>query len=306
MLKRLLFLVMILMLLVPVAVQAQTPVALDTVDIDLWPEYDRSGVLVIFRISLSSQTPLPTNLSLRIPAAVGNPYAVAGRQADGSLFNLPYTREVSGIWASINFTADVAELQLEYYDPTLTIDSQHRQYDFFWPGDYAVGNLTIQIQQPFGASDMLIAPSFGAGIRGGDGLMYYTRDVGPLNAGQTIEISLEYNKASDTFTAQNMTVQPAGEVTEDEGGSSQIPQIALWVSLIILAVALIVTGIVWYVRSGQQSRAPASRRRHSPAAERPVNPDPAGGRDIYCHNCGRRAQAGDRFCRSCGTPIRID
>ena len=304
MLKRLLFLVMILMLLVPVAVQAQTPVALDTVDIDLWPEYDRSGVLVIFRISLSSQTPLPANISIRIPAAVGNPYAVAGRQADGSLFNLPYTREVSGIWASINFTADVAELQLEYYDPTLTIDSQHRQYDFFWPGDYAVGNLTIQIQQPFGASDMLIAPSFGAGIRGGDGLMYYTRDVGQLNAGQTIEISLEYNKASDTFTAQNMTVQPAGEVTEDGGGSSPVLQIALWVILIVLAIALIVTGIVWYVRSGQQSREP--RRRHSPATVRPVNPDPAGGRDIYCHNCGRRAQAGDRFCRSCGTPIRID
>jgi hypothetical protein len=306
MMKRLFLLFALLTLLAPAAVHAQTPDALDNVEIDLWPEYDRAGVLVIYRLTLSPQTSLPANLSIRIPTAAGDPFAVAGRQADGSLFTIPSTREVSGIWASINFTADVAELQIEYYDPALKIDGQHRQFDFVWPGDYATGNLSIQIQQPFDASAMLISPSFGAGIRGGDGLTYFNREVGQLNAGQTIEISLEYDKTSDSFSAQNMTVQPAGETTEVESGSFQIPQIAVLVIAIVMGAALIVVGVVWYLRSGKQSKARTPRRRHTPAADRPAQPTAPDGHDIYCHNCGKRAQAGDRFCRSCGTPLRMD
>lgn len=306
MLKRLLLILITLMLLVPTAAQAQTQNSLESVEIDLWPEYDRTGVLVIFRLTLSPQTSLPANLSIRIPTAVGEPYAVAGRQADGSLFNLPYTRQVSGNWASISFTADVSELQLEYYDPALQIEGQHRQFDFVWPGDYAVGNLSIQIQQPFDASGMLIAPSFGAGIRGGDGLVYYNRDVGQLNANQTFEISLEYDKASDSYSAQNMTVQPAGEISEDEGSSFQIPQYVILGVAILLGAALIVVGVVWYLQSGQQNKAPVQRRRHSSSATRMEQSIPADGDGVYCHHCGRRAQEGDRFCRSCGTPLRMD
>jgi len=304
MLKRLLPLLLTLMLLIPTAAQAQTPISLETVGIDLWPEYDRPGVLVIYRITLSPLTPLPADISLRIPAVVGDPYAVAGRQAEGSLFNIPYTSQVNGIWASIMFTADVSELQIEYYDPTLEIESQHRQFDFVWPGDYAVGNLSIQIQQPFDATAMLISPSFGAGIVGGDGLTYYNRDVGQLNAGQTIEISLEYDKASDTFSAQNMTVQPSGDIPEDEGGSIRVSQSTLLVLAGLLGAALIVGGVVWYLRSGQQTRSAAPRRRHTPAAARKVQPASADEQNVYCHSCGKRAQEGDRFCRSCGTPLR--
>jgi hypothetical protein len=308
MLKRLLPFLLTLVLLAPaftpVAAQAQIPVSLDAVEIDLWPEYDKPGVLVIFRLTLSPLTALPTDISIRIPAAVGKPFAVAGRQADGSLFNIPYTPQVSGVWTSINFTPDVSELQIEYYDPALQIEGQHRQFTFLWPGDYAVGDLSIQIQQPFDASAMLISPSFGAGIVGGDGLTYYNRDVGQLNAGQTIEIALEYDKASSTFTAQTMPVQPSGDIPEDEGGSFQVSQSTLLVIAGLVGTALIVGGVVWYLRSGQQTKASATRQRHTPAAARQSQSNQAGEGDIYCHKCGKRAQPGDRFCRSCGTELR--
>jgi len=302
--KRLLPLLLTLMLLFPVAVQAQAPNTLETVGIDLWPEYDSPGVLVIYRIALSPLTVLPADISLRIPAAAGEPFAVAGRQTEGSLFNIPYTRQVSGPWASIMFTADVSELQIEYYDPALQIESQHRQYNFVWPGDYPVGNLSIQIQQPFDASAMLISPSFGAGIVGGDGLTYYNRDVGQLNAGQTIEISLEYDKASDTYSAQTMSVQPSGDIPEDESGSIRVSQSTLLVLAGLLGAALIVGGVVWYLRSGQQTRSASPRRRHAPAAARKTQSASTDEQNVYCHSCGKRAQAGDRFCRSCGTPLR--
>lgn len=309
MLKRLLPLLLTLVLLAPaftpVAAQVQIPISLDKVEIDLWPEYDNPGVLVIFRLTLSPLTVLPTDISIRIPTAVGKPFAVAGRQADGSLFNIPYTPQVSGAWTSINFTPDVSELQIEYYDPSLQIEGQHRQFTFLWPGDYTVGDLSMQIQQPFDASAMVISPSFGAGIIGGDGLTYYNRDVGKLNAGQTFEIALDYDKASNTFTAQTMSVQPSGDIPEDESGSFQVSQSTLLILAGLLGAALIVGGVVWYLRSGQQTRVSASRHRHAPAAARQSQPSQAAEGDIYCHKCGKRAQSGDRFCRSCGTELRI-
>ena len=298
-------LLLTLALLMPAVAQAQTSQSLAEVEIDLWPEYDRPGVLVIFRLTLSSLTTLPVDLSLRIPAASGEPYAVAGRQAEGSLFNIPYTRQVSGEWAWVNFTADVAEVQIEYYDPALQIDGEHRQFDFVWPADYAADTLSIQVQQPFDASAMLISPSFGAGVAGGDGLTYYNLDVGQLNAGQTFEISLQYNKASDTFSAQNMPVQPSGEIPEDESGSFQVSQSTLLVIAGLLGAALIVGGVVWYLQSGRQTKSAGKKRRRSPAAAHQVQSDTADEGNIYCHKCGKRAQAGDRFCRSCGTELRI-
>lgn len=298
-------LLLTLALLVPAAVQAQTSISMTEVEIDLWPEYDRSGVLVIYRVTLSPFTSLPVDLSLRIPADAGEPYAVAGRQSEGSLFNIPYTRQVSGDWANINFTADISELQIEYYDPALQITDQLRKYDYTWPGDYATDNLSMSIQQPFDASGMLISPSFGAGITGGDGLTYFNRDVGQLSAGQTIEISLQYNKASDTYSVQSLPVQPSGEIPADNSGSIQVSQSALLILAGILGAALIVGGVLWYRQSGQQTRSAVKRRRRRPAASRATQPGPTDEGGIYCHKCGKRAQAGDRFCRSCGTELRI-
>lgn len=304
MLKRLLPLFAFLALLLPAAALAQTPVSLSGAGIDLWPEYDKPGVLVIYRLTLSPLTALPIDLSVRIPAT-GEPYAVAGRQAAGSLFNIPYTRQASGDWASINFTADVSELQIEYYDSSLRIEGEQRQFDFTWPGDYAVDNLSIQVQQPFAASAMLISPSFGAGVLGGDGLTYFNRDVGQLNAGQTFEISLQYNKTSDTYSAQNIPVQPSGEIPEDESGSFQVSQSTLLVIAGVVGAGLIVGGVVWYMQSGRQTKAAGKRHRRSPAAARQAQHSAAEENNIYCHKCGKRAQAGDRFCRSCGTELRI-
>jgi uncharacterized OB-fold protein len=62
--------------------------------------------------------------------------------------------------------------------------------------------------------------------------------------------------------------------------------------------------VVWYLRSGQQTKASATRQRHTPAAARQSQSNQAGEGDIYCHKCGKRAQPGDRFCRSCGTELR--
>jgi len=70
------------------------------------------------------------------------------------------------------------EIQVEYYNPELIKENKHRHFEFSWQGDYSVDSLSIQVQQPAGASNMVITPSLGKGVESADGLIYYTSQVG--------------------------------------------------------------------------------------------------------------------------------
>ncbi len=52
---------------------------------------------------------------------------------------------------------------------------------------------------------MRISPSLGAGAVGSDNLTYYTQDIGAIPAGQKIQITIDYQKSTDTLSAENLT-----------------------------------------------------------------------------------------------------
>jgi len=128
MLKRFLYLIFLLVLVFPMGVSAQDDVRLAYLQIDLWPEYDRSEMLVILRASLAADVSLPVDVTFRIPAAAGEPNAVAVRQPDGSLFTEKYERQVEEQWAYITFKATTPDIQVEYYDPQLEKSDDARHY----------------------------------------------------------------------------------------------------------------------------------------------------------------------------------
>ncbi len=298
-----LLLLLVLSLILPHGVNAQNPLTFSSMFIDIWPEYDKPSVLVIYHISLDSSTTYPATISLRIPTAAGDPNAVAEQQADGSLFNITFSRQVDGEWATITFTTTNPKVQLEYYDPALIKDGSSRHYEYNWPGDYAITQLTIQVQQPAGATDMRISPSLGAGTVGSDNLTYYTQDIGAISAGQTIQIIIDYLKTTDTLTAEG-PVQPSTTVPQSTVADLNISTFLPWI-LGILGAALIIGGIVWFWRSGRQRPAHQTRRHRSKAETKVTETEAVSEEDaIYCSQCGKRASPGDQFCRSCGTPIR--
>lgn len=298
-----LLLIFILIMFLPLGVHAQNPIALNSLQIGIWPEYDKPTVLVIYQMTLSTSS-YPAAVSLRIPVAAGKPYAVAFRQVDGSLINIDYTRQVAGEWAIISFTTTAPEVQLEYYDPGLTKDGNARHYTYVWPGDYAVTQLTMQVQQPSGATDMRISPSLGAGALGSDNLTYYTQDIGAIPNGQKIQITIDYQKSNDVLSAENLTVEPSAPIPQGTASDLNLSTWLPWI-LGILGAGLIIGGIVWFWQTGRQRPAARTIRRRSKAEA--YQPDKSSVSDeaaIYCSQCGKRALPGDQFCRSCGTPIR--
>lgn len=301
--KRLLIFVVLLVLLIPLGVQAQASFRLAYLQVDLWPEYDRAEMLVILRAQLAADVSLPVDVTFRIPAAVGEPNAVASRQADGALLNAMYDLQTEGQWAYITVTATTPDVQLEYYDPQLELDGDQRHFEFEWNADYAVDEMVILVQQPVRASNMTIEPHLGEFQAGSDGLNYYVMEIGAPTAGDTVSVKVDYQKSDDTLSVESFPVQ-ASEPIDDSRAWQDINFMSLlpWI-LGGAGVVLVIGGVWWYWRSGQKSDSGSKSTSRGRRATSGEGESPAS-EAVYCHQCGKRAASGDRFCRACGARLR--
>ena len=309
--KKLTLLAVLFLLLGGTLAQAQEPLHLTAVEVDLWPEYDRPEMLVIYHVKLPAEISLPAEVTLLIPAAAGEPNAVAVRQMDGSLLNATYDRQVDGEWAYITITATMPEIQLEYYDPSLEKDGSSRAFTFTWKGEHPVDAMTIIVQEPIGASQLSVTPDLGGFMQPqGDPMRYYTMEVGAPQPGEVVTVGVTYIKDNDVLSVESMQIQP--DVGQPESPPEKPANWLTWLPWIIggLGVALLIGGGIWYWQMNRETpktaAAPRRGRRSKPAIKSPeqIAAESGGKGEVYCHQCGKRAAPGDRFCRACGTKLR--
>jgi hypothetical protein len=278
----------------------QSAVSLDRVEVALWPEYDRPGVLVIYRIAIAPSTSLPAPLSITIPTAAGVPNAVA-QLSGGSLISLPYDRVVEGDRAVIRFAASEPTVQIEYYDPSIDRADGTRSFVYEWPGDYSVGDLSFKVQEPAGVQEFATSPPAGSAAVGADGLAYHALDTGSMAQGQTARVALSYRKEGEQLTVQVAPPPTAAPPTPQQappstssanrgsGGSGSDWTTYLIAGVLVLGLAGLALGL-------------AARFRDRGVAER--SPAPRGGGKRFCTACGASLRTGDRFCGSCGRKAR--
>lgn len=286
--------------------QAQSVPVIESMEIGLWPEYDRTDVLVIYRITLSPDTTLPAQMNIRIPADAGAPYNLAMKDMDGLLYNLAYTSEIQGEWLKVTFTTPSAELQLEYYDPGLTKENAARQYEYTWNGDFTVKDMLVAVQQPINATDMQILPDFGAGGIQEDGLKYYTKLVGSVDAGTPFTVRFGYNKADDELSFSSQSVQPVQAASDNAAGRVNSSDILPWIFGGV-GLILLLGGFIWFMMMRNRSAAAvgAGKRRHRASSPR-VQSGQSSGDPVFCSKCGRKASSSDQFCRACGNRLRTE
>ena len=100
----------------PGAVKGQLRMA--SLQLEVWPEYDRPAALVIIRGELATDVALPAVISLRIAAASGGPTAVAySTTAGGNLLNLQFNKADAGNFITLKFTVPERFFHVEFYDP---------------------------------------------------------------------------------------------------------------------------------------------------------------------------------------------
>ena len=316
-------LLLILMLLtVVLPAGAQNAYFFERLEIEIWPEFDRPDVLVILRASLSSTSSLPARLTMRIPKSAGSPFALAMKEMDGTLYTLPFETEISGDWILVSFTTPSPAIQLEFYDPDLQVAGDQRSYTYLWQTDYAAETVQVRVQQPLGATDMRITPDLGSGAQAADGYTYYTASLGAVNARSTIRLSIAYVRPENARRTTGIPVQPVTPLDEPIPGRMDIQELWPW-GLVALGVLLLAGGIFWYVQSERKNKKKGHKHHSQGSKDKDVSEDartapekasasarritgPLEQPHVYCHRCGKRAQRGDVFCRTCGTKLRFE
>jgi len=300
-----LLLIVIMVLLVsstPMQVNAQSEITIDKMQVRIWPEYDQPSVLVINNIFLSGQVKLPVRMNFFIPASIGSPHSVAVRELDGQLYLLEYEVKKVGEWNQLTFTTPYPEVWIEYYDPSISIEGEQRNFEYHWVGDYLINDLQIEVQRPLTASNMTFKESMGPPQIGNDGLTYFFSSVGELKANTKVSLNIQYIKTDDILSSSVAApVQPVTPLNIDDSvGKTSFIEILPFI-VAGIGLVMLIFGVFWYMNKNKESSS-KPRQRHTAIKRTSAQSDDA----IFCHRCGRRADVGDVFCRSCGTKLKIE
>lgn len=307
------------------AAAAQTPITLKSLEIEMWPEFDRPETLVIYRAELASTVTLPAEVTFRLPATAETMHAVAVDR-DGALMQVnadAFKLERVNDAMLLTFSTPVPRIQFEYYDASiLTKQGAERQLKFEIAASYLAEKAAFQVQEPFQAEKFTLTPPASSTFTGNDGLTYAVVEISGLARDKTFTLTANYSRASDTLSAQNLTaptaMPPAPAAAESPVAESPVAEspanenLTLGYILIGIGVALLLGVAVYWVQSKKVAPAkarPATRRPKRTArpveTSMPVAPPPvAGPTSNFCYRCGVALRDDANFCHSCGAERR--
>ncbi len=280
---------------------AQDEITIDSVLVQVWPEYDQPAALVIVNGRVGEGVSTPVNLTFPLPEGA-TIHAVAYTEPGGvQPLIAEYTETDGGI--SVNSPSGV--FLVEYYHDAIETEGDTRSYTAVWESPYEVGELIWEIQQPATASNLQ--------VEGGAEAEQTTDNVGlpalrvvhgPVAAGESVALRFSYAKTDNVLSDDRIalpTLPATGQdvpvpVAQEGGPSTLVTVLAMLGGLLLIGGA-----VVWYLRQ-TQSPGRGGRRRLG-RRESPRGPS-RGGAKRFCTNCGESLLPGDRFCRSCGQRVR--
>ncbi len=278
---------------------AQEAPRLASLEIAVWPEFDRRAqALIILRARLAEDVPLPATLALHIPTSSGGPFAVASAPSQTDpLLTLDYGLAAAQDSLLLTISTPNPYFQIEFYEP-LSIDTSSRSVTYVWPGDVAADAVTLEVQEPAGATEITTEPEMGEGTAGLDQLVYRSAEVGELEPGGTLTVSVSYVKTDLRTSLEVISPDGAGTVALTEESDDGFP---LWAILLIAVAAVaLAAAALGYWRWQSQPAGVRPRRPGSGAPRRREDAPPA----TFCPQCGERLHPGHRFCPACGAAAR--
>jgi len=260
---------------------------LASVQIEIWPEYDRPAALVILKGELAGDVGLPAAVSLRIPASSGGPAAVAYAAASkGRLLNLKHDRSDAADFITLRFTVPERFFHVEFYDRFAT-GANERSYKYLWPGDLPVSSLDVIVQEPAGASDFSVQPALGESATGSDGLRYRSAQLGPVKQGAPLSIEIRYTKTDPRTSAEILKLNAPAPVSQAIPATGQRDSLRLVLALGAAVLLVAGSGVVYFFWWRRRARPRVSST----------------GGGVFCSKCGNQVAAGDRFCSKCGSAL---
>ena len=256
--------------------------------VELWPDYDRPDVLVLLTGAVPEDAPLPAAVTVPVPAdATIN--AVARITDDNALID---DIEFTTADGSLRLITPDRRFRVEYYTPYQT-DGARRSYTFNWLADVTVDELSVAVQEPENATSLEVEPEAVEVVPGFEEFNYHNLSPASVPAGVSYTVTLEYR------------TEPEAEV-----GGGFLEGANLPVLLAVGGGVLVLLALAWQLwgerlgSGSRQARKPRPVRKSTSSAARRGQPGKRSGPAKFCHQCGEEVEAGDRFCRNCGTRLK--
>lgn len=296
--RSLLLFLLLLLAALPVAAQTEAT-QLDTLTVELWPDYDRPAMLVILTGTLPESATLPATVTIPLPAGAEINAVARFNDVDVLVTDVDWTEADGGI----TLTTPGNSFHVEYYSPYVSADNEVT-YGFTWTAGLEIASVAAVVQQPVAATDITIVPAPSGSVTRADGLLYHQIDARPVAAGEPFTVDVTYTVDAPVLSAPSVnpaaTTAPAA-TAETAGGGILGDLSPWWLLLIPVALALLVGAWALGRQTGNgRTRKPRPNRATRPGPARPSGESVA----RFCHHCGQPAQAGDVFCRKCGTRLK--
>jgi hypothetical protein len=284
---------MFFMLMVMGTSFAQNPVSvIDTLDIDIWPDYDQASVLVLLTGTLPGATQLPASVTLPLPEAARLNAVARIDRMDGSMKDDIFSStDPPGM---LTFITPDLRFRMEYYLP-YTVNENQRSFDYNWLAAVSVNNFQLRVQRPSFAGTLNTRPAAANIAMSGDGFEYHTFPVRAVPAGQSFSLRVDYNMTTAQLSATSIpppdTSMQAPALPAAPGTG---PGISWALAAVLTGGLVIVVALIWQIAS----------RRPAPSIRKPVDSRvEKRSRAKFCRDCGEPIDKGDKFCSACGLEL---
>jgi len=265
---------------------AQNPVSvIDSLDIEIWPDYDRASVLILLTGALPGDTQFPASVTLPLPEDAQLNAVARIDSKDGDMKDDIFSSTDSP--GSLTFITSDLRFRVEYYFP-YTVDKGQRSFDYTWLAAIPVNHLQLRVQRPTSASTLNTEPAAANVVRDGAGFDYHIFPARAVPAGQPFTVHVDYKMTTAQFSATSLPRQNTGIQTPATPSTGSGINGAL--AAVVTGGLIIIGALIWQITS----------RRRASNLRKPVAKQ---SQEKFCGNCGAPTGEGDNFCSSCGSEL---
>ena len=304
--KTFLIIIVLFSLLIVTSAQAQLPATnIETLILDIWPDYDKDSVLILLTGTLPQDTPLPATVTIPMPddAQIN---AIARITSDNQMVDdLEYTTGNN----MLTFTTPDPRFRMEYYAP-YEIDGINHAFTFDWLADISVDGVLTAVQQPTNAANMIVIPGNANVVSdSADGFTYHTFSPQPIPAGEPFTLSFNYDMVIPQLSVESLpSVNPVAEsnaanaaASNSSSDSFSLDNINWAVVVGLIGVVMLAVAITWQVATRNTQ---PTRKNRKPRPKRASSSTKSSGKAGFCHQCGKSLNSNDKFCKECGTAVK--
>lgn len=283
----------------PVSAQEPLPpgdLRIQQLSVQVMPEFDDPRVLVIVQGRLDADNlTFPATVTFRLPSdAQINQMASVNMATAGSSMQ-PYNAlpdPADSRWLLVSYSLDGPHFFYEfYYDPIA--GSLDKEFTFTLSSYHPVEQASVEIQQPKAAEQFRTLPAASSSRLDQNLRLYYHRvEVGALDAGQELSISVSYHKSDpdpslswEQVMALQQGLQPPDAATTTDTATPPSFPIPTEILVFLAGAALLLAGAF----AGYRLRLADA---HPAEAGDPSN--------HFCRFCGTALKAAAHFCHHCG------